>query len=332
MATIGDIAKHCHVSVATVSYVLNGQGEERRISEATQERVRRCAAELGYRSRRQPGLKLKTAIYWMHRQLEMAMPQAINGINSAIQSGNEPVDFVIRPYELGHLEDKRELWEEPDFDVAVIIAPNQKDMLYLAEHKVISPCVLINRELEGYYSVTTDHEEIGRLAAEHALSKQCSDVAFVQNPYNLYGLNRRAAAVIETFRKAGVDIQNNILFCSNTIDDGYELGRGMVLNNRLHKIIICSYDMAALGIMSAFNEAGISIGKDVQVISASSSPQSLLARAYTPLTVVDMKFDEICEKGIKLAVDVAAKRVTVPTRLVVHPQMIYRQSCPLNNW
>ena len=38
MATIYDIAKLCQTSAATVSYVLNGRGDERRISKATRKR------------------------------------------------------------------------------------------------------------------------------------------------------------------------------------------------------------------------------------------------------------------------------------------------------
>ena len=46
MVTVYDIAKSCGVSVSTVSYVLSGQGEKRRISPDTQARVRTAAAEL----------------------------------------------------------------------------------------------------------------------------------------------------------------------------------------------------------------------------------------------------------------------------------------------
>ena len=40
MATIYDIANLCRTSIATVSYVLNGRGDEHRISKATQ---RKCS-------------------------------------------------------------------------------------------------------------------------------------------------------------------------------------------------------------------------------------------------------------------------------------------------
>ena len=48
MATIKDVAKSAGVSVTTVSIIINGKSEERKISAATQERVQDAMRELGY--------------------------------------------------------------------------------------------------------------------------------------------------------------------------------------------------------------------------------------------------------------------------------------------
>ena len=43
MATLKDIADICGVSTATVSYVLSGRGTEKRITEQTQQEIRKAA-------------------------------------------------------------------------------------------------------------------------------------------------------------------------------------------------------------------------------------------------------------------------------------------------
>ncbi len=48
MITIKDVARKAGVSGTTVSIILNGKADERRISEATRERVLSAMAELGY--------------------------------------------------------------------------------------------------------------------------------------------------------------------------------------------------------------------------------------------------------------------------------------------
>ena len=49
MATLSEIAEKCGVSTATVSYVMSGKGEEKRISPAMQELIRSTAEQLGYK-------------------------------------------------------------------------------------------------------------------------------------------------------------------------------------------------------------------------------------------------------------------------------------------
>ena len=58
MATIKDVAKQAGVSVTTVSIIINGKAEERKISAATQERVAEAMRDLGY----QPNLSIFLAI------------------------------------------------------------------------------------------------------------------------------------------------------------------------------------------------------------------------------------------------------------------------------
>ena len=48
MSTIKDIAREAGVSIATVSIVLNGKGQERKISKETQERIYTIASQLNY--------------------------------------------------------------------------------------------------------------------------------------------------------------------------------------------------------------------------------------------------------------------------------------------
>jgi DNA-binding LacI/PurR family transcriptional regulator len=52
--TLADVAHRCGVSIATVSYVVNGGNGT--ISEATRERVRQVAAEMGYRPNAAAGM------------------------------------------------------------------------------------------------------------------------------------------------------------------------------------------------------------------------------------------------------------------------------------
>lgn len=336
MATIYDIAARCGVSASTVSYVLSGQGERRRISPDTQALVKAAAAELHYvgRRRRNPapsaggmGTPPVIAVYWPRRDFEMCMPPLTQGLNSALAASPVPVNISIRPYDQGYLGSLLEN-QLPACDTMLFVAGQKDDLGWLECHPPAVPSVLLNRNLPGYSSVSVDHMEAARLATEHALRCGGTDVTLVMNTVDYYGLTSRSEHMVELLRAGGWDPESHTLCCANRIDDGYDLGRDLVRSGRLTRVILCAYDMVGLGILSALHEAGIDAGGNVQVLSVSTGPQRLFARSCPPMTVVDLRTREIMERCLTMAIDLAAGRLTEPRSLTVRPEIVYRQSAP----
>lgn len=335
MVTVYDIAKHCQVSVSTVSYVLSGQGEKRRISPDTQARVKAAAAELGYvpRKRRRavsasaPSETPVIAVYWPRRDFEMCMPPLTQGLNSALSASPVPVNISIRPYDQGYLGALLQ-GQSPACDAILFVAGQQADLAWLESHPPAVPSVLFNRNLPGYSSVSVDHTEAARLAAEHAVRCGGTDITIVMNTVDYYGLTSRSEHMAEILRTHGWEPASHTLYCANRVDDGYELGHELVRTGRLTRVILCAYDMVGLGILSALYEAGIRVGEEVQVLAVSTGPQRLFARSCPPMTVVDLRTREIMEHCLTMAIDHAAGRLTAPRNLIVQPEIVYRQSAP----
>lgn len=336
--TVYDIAERCGVSASTVSYVLSGQGAKRRIAAATQERVRLTAEEMGYRRIRTAPLPTALSasanpptisVYWPQRDFEMCMPSLTSGLNTALSAELSPINLSIHPYDQGQLSAQESIWEDSSSDAVLIVAGSSEDLEYLREHPVPKPAVLLNRDLPGYSSVTVDHLEAGRLAAVHAMRCGKENISLVLNPNAPYSLVSRGQRIIEICQENHVDLRNRLYYCENRIDDGYELGWVLVRKNKLSKVIICAYDMVGLGIISALNEAGIHVGADVQVLTISTGPQRLFARSYPPMTVVDLRLEEVTERALSVAIGLATKRLTPPQKLVIQPTIVYRQSCPI---
>ena len=76
MATLKDIADICGVSTATVSYVLSGRGTEKRITEQTQQEIRKAAESLDYeyKGRNKAVLKYRVTVYFPLSGLKMLLP------------------------------------------------------------------------------------------------------------------------------------------------------------------------------------------------------------------------------------------------------------------
>lgn len=337
MVTVYDIAKACGVSVSTVSYVLSGQGDRRRISPETQALVKASAAELGYvprRRRRASSTPAQTgpttpvvAVYWPRRDFEMCMPPLTQGLNNALSTAPVPVNISIRPYDQGYLG---ALLQEqaPACDAMLFVAGQKEDLAWLASHPPAVPSVLFNRNLPGYSSVSVDHNEAARLAAEHALLCGGTDITIVMNTVDYYGLTSRSEHMAEILRAHGWDPAGRTRFCANRVDDGYELGCDLVRTDSLTRVILCAYDMVGFGILNALYEAGVRVGGEVQVLAVSTGPQRLFARSCPPMTVVDLRTREIMERCLILAIDYAAGRLTEPRNLIVQPEIVYRASAP----
>lgn len=330
MATLSDIAKKCSTSTATVSYVLSGQGDRRRISPEMQEKIQQAAKELGYRQRN-PAEKSrppKICLFWPDKNLETAIANVVTGVNTALLFESSPVELSIIPFGYTPLISQNALWSSKIYDAAVILSPNKADMEALTQRRTKIPTVLINRSIDGYSSVTTDYEEVGRLAAEQAIAKAGDDIALIHNSVPHVGMTLRSQAIYKVCKSYGVHIDENIFYCSNSIDEAYELGIRFLRQKKLPRAIICVYDTVAFGLIRAFNEAGVAVGKDVEVLTTGTSTPQFFARSTPSISVVDLKLTELSQRAVRLAIDLATQRVTAPTNVVIQPELIYRESSP----
>lgn len=330
MATLSEIAKKCGVSTATVSYVMSGKGEEKRISPAMQELIRSTARELGYTrvSGAASSVQPRIAVFWPQRSIETTLLSVINGINTAAYLAPFPVSINICPYESNHLSEQRMLWSAKEFDAALVVSANSDDLMALCSTPTKVPTVIVNRSVQGYPCVTVDHTETGQIAAAHSVCKGGESVGLVLNPGSYEGMNLRANAFLQTCGEYGVDIGHNIFYCANTIDAGYELGVSMIRKNQVPKVITCIYDIVAFGMLRALVEAGIDVGEEVQILATGTSLSSFFSHCTPPMTVVEMNLEEVSQRAMRVAVELAARRISSSTEIVLHPTMIYRASSP----
>ncbi|MBQ9250089.1 MAG: LacI family DNA-binding transcriptional regulator [Oscillospiraceae bacterium] len=330
MATLADIAKLCGTSTATVSYVLSGQGDRRRISPEMQEQVRKAAEQLHYKQRESApkNSALKIALLWPDKNLETTIGNVISGINTALQFESTPIELSMVPFGFNSLSSHTALWSARVYDAVMILSPNVADMEILEQRHTKIPTVLINRSLEGYSGVSSDNDEVGRLSAAQAVAKAGEDIALIYNTTQHMGMNQRSRAIYQACKSYGISLDDKVFYCNNSIDEAYELGVRMLRQKMLPKLILCVYDTVAFGLIRALNEGGIQVGKEVEVLTASTSTPQFFARATPSITVVDMKIKEISQRALHLAVDLVYQRVPSPTQIVIEPELIYRESSP----
>ena len=323
MATLKDIAAACDTSIATVSYVLSGRGDERRISHAMQEKVVQTAEELGYdlaakaRKSRRPAV----AIYWPQRQLDTMLPTFITGLNAALGMAPITADVIIQPYEPNHLSEQNGLWTPGRAGASVIVSASAEDVEALRRRKTTYPAVLVNRTLEGYPCVTIDEDEVGQLAADYAKQTLGDDVSLVLPDRWLQGVQYRSRSVQESLDRYGV-VPRSIHTCGIEINDGYALGQRMLLEGKLPRGIICLYDAAAIGLAQALKDAGLKIGQDLELIAMSMSYTNTNSHLFHNMTVIDLRQVEVSTRAINMAIELATHAGADNRHIVVHPTLI----------
>lgn len=335
--TIYDIAKYCDVSPSVVSSVLNNKGNQRRIALETQKKVRLAAEALGYQgpstntpsvvNEQQQQDTRSISIFWPQRNFEMCIPSVVEGMNTVLSFPSDRISISVFPYEYDCLEHSALLSAVSTYNATVIIAGSRNDMEFLNTIRPAHPIVLLDRELPSYPSVSIDHFAAANMAVEHALKCSKDSISLVVNRSH-YGMELRTQRMVDTLRENGIHIDESLFHCVNTIDAGYDLGYEMIRRNRLHRVIICGYDIVALGLITALNENGVSIGKDVDILALSNGPQRLFARYYPSLTVVDLRLEELSRMAISLAVEYGVNPGSELRKFVLQPNMIYRQSSP----
>ncbi len=329
MATLKDIAEACGTSAATVSYVLSGRGTEKRISAQMQKQITDAAEKLDYKRKvhSKASLKYRMFIYFPLNDLKMILPSFWDGFNSAVNLETENIDIVLRPFRLNELNMQRDLWNASEHSSAVVVSPSGFDLANLSEIQTAIPVILLNRTLPNYASVSFDQLESGQMAAKHALKKGGKDIMLVTYK-SLFGVTWRGNAIADYCTNHGVSLTKSTFYVEPNVEAGYEFGKKLVQNGKLAKVIVCAYDMTALGISAALTESGIIVGKDVQILATSSSDKGLFAHASPPMTVVDLRFKDVCQMAVRLGIDIATGRASYPQDISIHPVMIYRQSCP----
>ena len=323
MATLKDIAAACETSIATVSYVLSGRGDERRISSAMQEKVVRTAEELGYdlaakaRKSRRPAV----AVYWPQRQMETMLPTFIMGLNAALGMAPITADVIIQPYEPDHLAEQNGLWTPGRAGASVIDSASAEDVEALKRRRTTYPAVLVNRTLEGYPCVTIDEDEVGQLAADYAKQTLGDEVSLVLPDRWLQGVQYRSRSVQESLDRYGL-VPRSLHTCGIEINDGYALGQRMLLEGKLPRGIICLYDLAAIGLAQALKDAGLKIGQDLEMIAMSMSYTNTNSHLFHNMTVIDLRQVEVSTRAINMAIELATHAGADNRHIVVHPTLI----------
>lgn len=332
--TIQSIAKKLGISVTTISRVLNGLGEQYRISKKTIELVTTTAEKLNYSPNNiAKGLRLKKS-----STIGLIVPDITNiwfaqlalGIENEARKYNYNI-FLCNSNDNLKVEKKSISLLQNWMVDGIIIAPIGLESEHLIKvSKRGTPVVLIDRFFEGTdlpYISSNDYE--GSLEAnQYLIDNGHKKIACFQGIVGTSPNNQR----VEGYKQALKN--NNIVFDSKLVmgtdfgfNNGYTCAKKLIKNLAKTKItaIFSTGNQITLGLLKAFKEEGIQIPNDISIVSFDEQVYSDLL--FTPLSTVSHMNENLGDIALKMVLDQFDKNIKAkPKNVVLKSKLIIRDS------
>ena len=341
--TLQDIATHLGVSVATVSRALAGYSG---VAPATRQRVLQAAREMGYhpnvtarRLQKQStdviGFIIPT---FGPRFSDPYFSELMAGIgNAAAEQDYDVLVSTCSPDTPAEMQTYERFVQGRRVDGMLVVRTREQDarIAYLLEQRF--PFVAFGRSrVEGDFCYLDVDGAAGiREATHHLIALGHRRIAIILPPENLTFAHYRRLGFEEAMAEAGLPIEQTLVEHGDLTErSGHEIGRAFLTRDDPPSAIIACNDLMALGVISAAQGLGLTVGRDG---SAEPSPRSvavtgfddvsLAAHSHPPLTTVRQPIYEIGQRISHMLVRLIEGETLEERHVILTPQLIVRESC-----
>ncbi|TWT42258.1 Catabolite control protein A [Phycisphaerae bacterium RAS1] len=329
--SIADVAKQAKVSISTVSRVINRRTI---VNERTRTRVEQAIRELGY----QPNAFARGLMLGRSEMIGLVLPdlhgefysEIIRGAN--VQAAELGYNLVVSSTRDGH--DSHALLsairQRALLDGVAVMVSEVNDRVHSALADFQQPFVVLDGDFEGlpHDSVLIDQKQ-GAVALMHHLVDECGAkrVYFVGGLRTNVDTIARLAAYRQVLVAAGLSVLDEHIFhLDYSYETAYRLARERVRDwSGAGHFVFAANDEMAAGIVAAAAAAGIRVPDDLAV---AGFDDTRIARMTRPaLTTVRVPMSRMGATAIELLCQRIADPKRPPTRVVLQPDLVVRESC-----
>lgn len=335
-ANIQDVAERAGVSVASVSYVINGVDK---VSEETRRRILSAIEELHYKpSFIAQGLssgKLKLIGVTLPITESEDIPgdllennpffgEFLSGLENAVYKN----DYDILVSGVSVHSQYKDWIQRRGLDGIVMLGAYPKS--FLEELKDLNiPVVLTDVYDESasfFHCVRVDDELGGYIATRHLIRLGHRSIAFaagsIRNSYVNY---HRFGGYLRALREAGITPDESLVFEDHvTFDGGYRVGRERLLRQERATAVFAAADIMAIGIIKAMQENGKKVPDDLSVVGFDDIQ---FGRYMVPeLTTVRQDIVLKGQVSAQMIIDDLNAKTRSRTSMVLRPELVIRGS------
>ena len=277
--TSRDVARLAGVSQSTVSRALNGAATESKVKEASYNKIRQVAEQIGYR----PNLLARSMISGKSNIIGLVIGDKLGPFYQSVITefikqtqlqGKNCLVFQLDKRQ--KIEDILEKVLQFQVEAIVVTAP----ALSQASAEVCStaqvPLILFNRFQEGLDSnmVYTNSYQGATLAAQHLLSANHQHFGYIRYHEDTAEEEEKARAFKDFLNKNGITKIHEIK-AEYTYESGYQAFLELYTNHPQITALFCTSDLMAYGAMDAAREEiRLKIPEDLSVIGYDNLPMS----------------------------------------------------------
>jgi len=330
--SIHDIARELSLSATTISFVLNGKAEGKKISEDVRKKVSDYIKEVGY----QPNMIAKSLRTGKTNVIGMLVEDLSDPFFSSISRGIETIAYNNR-YKIFFASTENDtkktkalikVFRERQVDGYIIAPPSgiEDEIKALMDDNV--PVILFDRYLPSLNTSTViiDNFSGSYQAVKHLRENGFSNIAFVTLNSDQTQMHARLLGYIKAMEESLCDPIVEKLPCKLSHQLSAEKVQEFIKQHDKVDAIIFATNYLAISGLKAIRDLGLGIPDDIAVIGFDDNTHFNL---FTPsITAVAQPIEEIAEEVVQQLLNALSnKRESEIRRMVMLPvKLIVRNS------
>src|SRR5882762_5053696 len=325
--TLKTIAEHLGLTPGTVSAALNNSPAARSIPEHTKNRIIEAAQTLNYRPNffaRTLRLKRTYTIGVIAEEIGDAYgSMVISGIEEYLRKNNYFFLTVIHRHDPKLLQTYAQMLLTRGVEGFITTDTSLTEKLALPTVAVAG-----HERVEGLTNIILDHTRAARLALEHLRDLGHEDIAFIKGQTMSSDSAVRWNAICEVAQQLGIRIRPELTIQLEGFDStpgiGFSFTKQLLARKHPFTALFAYNDIAAIGSIWAFHEAGLRVPEDISIVGFDDIPGA--AYANPGLTTVRQPLIKMGQIAAQTVVDLIEGRGEYVPEIAIEPEFVIRES------
>ncbi len=265
------------------------------------------------------GSKFQGLVY---AQIRRVLPKGYT-VEECLMPESQP-DDMIHPRLMKYLEGN----DRPSSLITLCLVPNVATVSAYAELGI--PVIIVDYEVPGASTVTSDNVQGGQIAAQHLIKQGRRNLGLIYGGPRArkdYNAEQRMRGFEKGLRDAGLSLSPaNIADAPEySRKDGSDAFARLVRPGaKLDGLFCAAGDAAAIGFLAEARKKGVKIPEEIAVIGYDDSP--LAGISDPPLTTLRQPIEVMAQDAVRLATAERTVVVKKPARLLIEPRLVVRGS------